>query len=309
LRGLSANTNSHSDYRGVLNATGSFLLWGLFPLYWKQLQGISAFELIAHRVVWSLVFLLVVLARLKAFGALRPAFADARLLGLNFLSSVLLAANWTTYIWAVNRGFIIETSLGYFLTPLGNVALGCVFLHERLRPLQWSAIALAALGVLLLLFKVGHVPWIALTLAGTWSCYGILKKKSALGPVAGLTVETLVLLPFAAVLLLWRAHTGEGALGHVSALQQVLVLGAGVVTAIPLLLFADGAKRIRMTTLGLLQYVAPTVQFLIGLFVYREAFDAPRLQAFALIWAGLALYSADSFWAQRRLLLKIAEAA
>lgn len=306
---MSAPTPKSAATRGTLTAAASFLLWGIFPIYWKQLEGIPAFELIAHRITWSLVFLLVVLARRHAFGALRPPFTQPRLLGLNLLSSVLLAANWTVYVWAVNSGHIIETSLGYFLTPLGNVALGYLLLHERPRPLQWSAIALAALGVGLLLLRVGHVPWIALTLAGTWAGYGILKKKSALGPLVGLTVETLVLLPFAVALLLWRAHTGEGALGRVDAWQQVFVLSAGLVTAIPLLLFADGAQRIRMTTLGLLQYLSPTVGFLIGLLLYHEPFDTEHLQAFALIWGGLALYSADSFWAQRRVLLKATGAA
>ena len=265
---------------------------------------VSPFELIAHRSTWSLFFLLGVLAWQKDFRSLLPAFTSARLLGLNALSSVLLAANWTIYVWAVNAGHIIESSLGYFLTPLCNIAFGYLFLHERLRRLQWISIVLAALGVGLLLVGVGHTPWIALSLAGTWSCYGLLKKQSALGPIAGLTVETLVLLPVAAGLLLWRAHTGEGALGHASATVQAYVLSAGVVTSIPLLLFAYGARRIPLTTLGLLQYLAPTVQFLIGLLVYREPFDAVRLQCYALIWAGLVLYSADSFWMQRRFFLK-----
>ena len=305
---MSAPTPKPDATRGTLTAAASFLLWGILPIYWKQLEGISAFELIAHRVTWSLVFLLVVLAHRHAFGALRPPFTQARLFGLNLLSSVLLAVNWTVYVWAVNSGHIIETSLGYFLSPLGNVALGYLLLHERPRLLQWSAIALAAVGVGLLLLRVGRVPWIALTLAGTWGGYGILKKKSALGPLVGLTVEALLLLPFAVAMLLWQAHTGAGALGRVGAWQQGLVLSAGLVTAIPLLLFADGAQRIRMTTLGLLQYLSPTVQFFLGLLLYHEAFDTGHLQAFALIWGGLALYSADSFWAQRRILLKAAGA-
>jgi len=268
------------------------------------MQGVPAFELIAHRITWSLLFLLGVLAWQRNFGPLRPAFTDARLFGLNLLSSLLLAVNWTVYVWAVNAGHVIESSLGYFLVPLVNVALGSVLLHERLRQLQWLAITLAAIGVGVLLLRVGRVPWIALTLAGTWAGYGLLKKKSALGSIAGLTVETILLFPVAAALLWWWHHTGVGALGRVDARTHVFVLGAGVVTAVPLLLFAYGAQRIRLTTLGLLQYVAPTVQFLIGLFVYREPFDAARLQAFALIWCGLLLYSGDGLWAQRRLLFK-----
>ena len=303
-----ATPSSHSP-RGALTATASFLLWGVLPIYWKQLETLPAFELISHRVTWSLLFLLAVLAHRRAFGALRAPFTEARLFGLTLLSSVLLAANWTIYIWAVINNHIIETSLGYFLTPLCNVALGYLLLRERLRGLQWSAIALAALGVGLLFFRVDHVPWIALALAGTWSSYGILKKQSALGPLVGLTVETILLAPFAVALLAWLAHTGTGALGRVDAWHEVLLLSAGVVTSVPLLLFADGAQRIRMTTLGLLQYLAPTVQFCIGLLLYHEAFDHHELRAYALIWVGLALYSADGFWAQRRVLLKVGAAA
>ncbi len=298
-----SNIPIHPDAgRGALAAAGGFLFWGLVPVYWKQMQSIAAIELIAHRIIWSLIFLLGVLAWQKMSGELRPAFASGRMLGLNLLSSLLLATNWTVYVWAVNAGHILESSLGYFLTPLGNVALGYLLLHERLRPLQWTAIALAAMGVTFLLFGVGHFPWIALTLAGTWSGYALLKKRSALGSLAGLTVETLLLFPFAAILLLWRNHTGQGALGRVDAWHHVLVLSVGVITAIPLLLFAYGAQRIRLTTLGLLQYLSPTAQFLIGLLVYHEAFDSGRLQAYALIWCGLIFYSADGFWAQRRAL-------
>jgi chloramphenicol-sensitive protein RarD len=276
----------------------------LVPIYWKQLTGINPVELITHRIVWSLVLLLAVVGWQGNFPALRQAFASGRLVGLNLLSSVVLAANWTVYVWAVNTGHVIESSLGYFLVPLVNVALGSWFLHERLRPLQWVAIGFAALGVSLLLVRVGHVPWIALTIAGTWASYGLLKKQSSLGAVTGLTVETLLLCPLAIGLLLWWHHTGEGALGRVDAHQHAWLLCVGAVTAVPLLMFAYGAQRIRLTTLGLLQYLAPTVQFLLGYFLYREPFAGAQLQAYGLIWLGLALYSADGFWTQRRLLLK-----
>lgn len=265
---------------------------------------VSAFELIAHRVVWSLAFLLAVLGWQKNFAALRPGFADARAIGVNLLASLLLTANWTVYVWAVNAGHVIETSLGYFLVPLLNVGVGALFLHEKLRRAQWAAVGLAAGGVALLLWRVGHAPWIALSLAATWTSYGLLKKKSGLGALAGLTVETILLFPAAAALLLWRNHTGEGALGLVDARTQAFVLSAGVITAIPLVLFAYGAQRIRMTTLGLLQYLAPSVQFVIGLLIYREPFDSARFQAFGLIWLGLMVYTADMFWVQRRMLLK-----
>lgn len=272
------------------------------------MQGIPAYELIAHRITWSLVFLFGVLAWQKKFASLRPAFASPRAAGRTLLSSLLLTVNWTVYVWAVNGGHILETSLGYFLVPLMNVALGALVLHEKLRRLQWAAIALAALGVAVLLARVGHVPWIALTIAGSWTAYGLLKKNSAQGSIAGLTAETLILFPVAAGLLLWWHHTGAGALGRVDLRTHGFVLTAGVVTAVPLLLFAYGAQRLRLTTLGLLQYLAPSAQFLIGLFVYHEPFDPARFQAFALIWAGLALYTADTFWAQRRTLLRAAGA-
>lgn len=282
------------------------MFWGVVPIYWKQMQGVSAFELIAHRLVWSLVFLCGVLAWQRNFSSLRPAFAGVQATGLTLLSSLLLTVNWTVYVWAVNEGFIIETSLGYFLVPLMNVALGSLFLHEKLRRPQWLAIGFAAAGVALLLVRVGHVPWIALSIAVTWTAYGLMKKKSAQGSIAGLTAETLILFPVAAGLLLWWHFRGGGALGHADIRTQAFVLSAGVVTAVPLLMFAYGAQRMRLTSLGLLQYIAPSVQFLIGLFVYQEAFDAVRFQAFGLIWSGLIIYTADTFWAQRRYLLKTA---
>lgn len=296
---------THPDAaRGAIAATASFLIWGVVPVYWKQMQGVSALELITHRIAWSLLFLIGVLWWQKNLSALRPAFTESRTFGLNLLSSVLLAINWVVYIWAVNSGHVIESSLGYFLVPLVNVALGSLLLHERLRPPQWIAIGFAAAGVGVLLTRAGHVPWIALTLAVTWAGYGLLKKQSSLGSIAGLTVETILLFPLAAGLLLWWQHTGEGALGRVDLRLHLYILSVGVVTAIPLLLFAYGVQRIRLATLGLLQYLAPSVQFLLGYLVYREAFDAVRLQAFGLIWCGLALYTADAFWIQRRMLLK-----
>lgn len=270
------------------------------------MQHVSAPELIAHRIVWSLVFLVGIVAWQRDFASLRPGLSSVRAVGLNLLASILLTLNWGVYVWAVNAGHVIETSLGYFLVPLCNVAVGSLVLHERLRPMQWTAIALAAFGVLMLLVRVGHIPWVALSLAFTWTSYGLLKKKSALGPIAGLTVETLLLFPVAAALLLWWHHTGEGALGRIDARTHAFVLSAGVVTAVPLVLFARGAQRIRLTTLGLLQYLAPTTQFLLGLFLYREPFDAARLQAFGLIWIGLMVYTADAFWTQRRVILKAA---
>lgn len=287
---------------GALAAGFCYFLWGLVPLYWKQLAAINPVELIAHRHLWSLAFVALVIAARGGFREVRAALGTAHGLCRNLASAVLLTANWLVYVWGVNTGHVIETSLGYFLVPLVNVAAGRLILHEHLRRLQWLAIALAAAGVTLMIFQVGRPPWIALVIAGTWGGYGLLRKQSPLGSLAGLTVETLLLAPLAVAFLLWQHHTGAGALGRVSVGQHALVLSSGVITAVPLLLFAYGARRIRLSTLGLLQYVAPTVQLVIGIAVYHEGFSHQRAMTFLFIWAGLALYTADNLWAQRKIL-------
>jgi len=280
--------------RGALAAALCYLFWGLVPLYWRQLAVVDAVELIAHRLVWSLVFVMAVIFYRAGWKELRAALGTRRGVGLNLLSSALLTGNWLVYVWGVNSGHVIECSLGYFLVPLLNTALGRWVLRERLRPAQLVAIGCAAVGVAVQLVQVGRLPWIALTLAVTFGGYGLLRKLSPLGPLTGLAVETTLLAPAAAAFLLWRQHTGEGALGHASATLQALVLSTGVVTAVPLLLFAYGARRIRLTTLGLLQYIAPTVQFTLGVTVFQETFDRHQALAFAFIWAGLVLYTIDN---------------
>ena len=280
--------------RGALAAALCYLTWGLVPLYWHLLAEVSALELIAHRLVWSLVFVAALLVWRGGLAEFRAALGTDQGFALNLLSSVLLTGNWLVYVWGVNHGHVIECSLGYFLVPLLNVALGRWVLHEQLRPAQVVAIGCAALGVAIQIFQLGRPPWIALALALTFGFYGLLRKRSALGPLTGLAVETTLLAPLAIALLLWRHHTGEGALGHASATTQALVFSTGVVTAIPLLLFAYGARRIRLTTLGLLQYIAPTVQFSLGVAVFHEPFARDRALAFAFIWTGLALYTFDN---------------
>lgn len=285
---------------GAIAAACCYLLWGLVPLYWKQLASIDPVELIAHRHAWSLLFLLVLVGVQGGFGGVRAAIGTARGLGANFLSAVLLTVNWLVYVWGVNTGHVIECSLGYFLVPLVNVAAGRFVFHEHLRRLQWVAISFAAAGVVLQIAQFGRPPWIALTIAGTWGAYSVMRKQSPLGSLTGLTVETLLLAPFAVMFLFWRHRLGTGALGRVDLSTHLLVLSSGVITAIPLLLFAYGARRIRLSTLGLLQYLAPSVQFAIGVWVYHETFSRGRAASFALIWTGLALYTADNLWAQRR---------
>ena len=285
---------------GALAAALGYFLWGLVPLYWKQLGDINAVELIAHRHVWSLAFLLLLLGAQGGFRQVVGAFRRGRSIATNLLSAVLLTINWLVYVWGVGMGEVVECSLGYFLVPLVNVAVGRFVLHEHLRRAQWVAIALAAMGVATMIFQLGRPPWIALTLAGTWGAYSLMRKQSSLGSLGGLTVETLLLAPLAIGFLLWQNHTGAGALGRVDMRSHVLVLSTGVITALPLLFFAYGARRIRMATLGLLQYIAPTVQLIIGVWVYHEPFPLSRVLGFALIWAGLALYTADNLIAQRR---------
>ena len=285
---------------GALAAASAYFLWGLVPLYWKQLGGIDAVELIAHRLVWSLFVLLALTAWQGHLGVVWAALRTGRALGPHLLSAILLTGNWLVYVWGVNTGHVIETSLGYFLVPLVNVAAGRFILHERLRRAQWVAIASAAAGVAVMMAQVGRPPWIALALAATWGGYGLLRKQSPLDALPALTLETVLFLPLAAGVLGWGWVAGSGALGRVDGATHALLLSAGVITTIPLLLFGYGARRIRLSTLGLLQYLAPSVQLVIGVWVYREPFARERALRFGFIWAALALYTADNLLAARR---------
>lgn len=280
--------------RGALAAATCYLAWGLFPLYWRELATVNSAELIAHRHLSSLLFILCLMAFGRRWEEWWTALRSREALAWHSLSGVLLTANWLVFIWGVNHGHVLEASLGYFLVPLVNVALGRFVLHEKLRRAQWIAIICATAGVCLLILRVGRMPWIALSLAATFGAYGLLRKKSPLGPLTGLGVETLLLAPAALAFLIWRERLGVGALGHANAYIHWLLLAAGVITAVPLLLFAYGARRIRFTTLGLLQYIAPTVQFALGVWVFREPFTATQTASFAFIWAGLAIYTFDN---------------
>jgi len=294
------SASAASAKTGALAAALCYFLWGLVPLYWKQLGGISAVELIAHRCVWSLLFVLVLVRAQGGFKAVLKALSTRRSVVINLGSSILLTTNWLGYVWGVNHGLVVECSLGYFLVPLVNVAAGRFVLHEHLRRAQWAAIACAAMGVGVMIAQLGRPPWLALFLAITWGGYGLMRKQSPLGSLTGLTVETLLLTPLAIAFLLWQNHTGEGALGRVDLPTHLVLLSAGVITATPLLLFAYGAQRIRMASMGLLQFIAPTVQLLIAVWVYHEPFARSRAFGFVFIWAGLVLYAADNLMAYRR---------
>lgn len=285
---------------GVLYAALAYTAWGLFPIFFKQLASVNALEVVMHRTVWSLVFLLGVLAVRRHWAWLRPVLRSPRVLGAFALSAVLLAANWSTYVWAVQNAHVLDASLGYFILPLVNVALGFVFLHERPRPGQWLAVAVAAAGVLWLTVQAGRVPWVALVLALTFGFYGLLRKVGALGALEGLTLETLVLSPVAAGLLAWWSWQGQGALVQGDATTLGWLLLAGPLTAVPLLLFAAGARRVSMSTMGILQYISPSLQLLLGVWLYGEVFASARALGFCLIWAALGVYGLEGWWNSRQ---------
>jgi chloramphenicol-sensitive protein RarD len=278
---------------GILSAASAFLCWGLFPLYFHAIGEVPPLQILAHRMLWSLLFLVIVLAVRRQWGWLGQV-RQPRIFGSFIASAVLLSVNWLIYIWAVNNGHVIEASLGYFINPLVNISLGYLLLKERLRPAQWMAIAVAALGVAWLTWQAGTVPWIALALAFSFGGYGLLRKTAALGALEGLSFETMVLFPLAAAYVIWLTINGQNAFINTdSTSTRLLLMAAGPITAIPLLLFASGARQIPLSVLGLLQYLSPTLQFLLGVWIFHEAFTADRLVGFVLIWAALALFAIE----------------
>ena len=300
-RAVSPQQQEHAEAKqGVAAATLCYLLWGLAPLYWKQLQSIEALQLIAHRHIWSLLVLLLLVLWQGGFQTIRATLGSRRAVAVHLLSAALLTTNWLVYVYGVNTGHVTECSLGYFLVPLVNVAFGHFVLRERLHRLQWLAIGCAAIGVAMLVVAIGEIPWIALALAASWGCYGLMRKQSKLAALPALSVETLLLAPLAIGWLFVCEVGGTGALGHVDERMHLLLVSAGLVTAIPLVLFAYSAQRIRLATLGLLQYIAPSVQLLLGVLVYGESFSTARAISFAWIWAGLCLYTGYGLVQQRR---------
>ncbi|MEZ4673168.1 MAG: EamA family transporter RarD [Caldilineaceae bacterium] len=287
--------------RGILYALGAYLSWGLLPLFWKALQGAAPLEILAHRVVWSVLFLLALLTVRRQWQWIRQVSRDRRVLLTFAATSVLLSVNWLTYIWAVNAGYVLESSLGYFINPLVNVVLGVVILGERMRWGQWAAVTLAAAGVIYLTVTLGTVPWIALTLALTFGVYALVRKTASLNSLEGLMVETAFMLIPALGYLFYLEWQGRGTFGHLAITHSVLLFATGVVTAVPLLLFAAGARRIPLSMIGLLQYTSPTIQFLLAIFLYHEPFSTTRLAGFVLIWTALAVYSGESLWQRRQL--------
>jgi chloramphenicol-sensitive protein RarD len=285
--------------KGIIYATSAFLLWGSFPLYFKLLKDVAPMQILAHRMLWSLVFLAIVLTWRKQWTWLGPALREPRVVAGFIFSAILLSGNWFLYIWAVNNGRTVDASLGYFINPLINVMLGYFLLKERLRPGQWAAIGLAACGVAWLTWQAGQLPWISLTLACSFGTYGLMRKTAPLGALEGLSLETLLLLPLALGYAIWLSTRGENVFMSLPTHLQWLLMAAGPITAVPLLLFASGARLIPLSVLGLLQYIAPTLQLLTGVVIFHEPFSSQRMIGFIIIWGALALYSIESMWRSR----------
>lgn len=271
----------------------AYLCWGLFPLYWKLLRPSTPVEILAHRIVWSLVLVVAVVAVSRSWAGFARLVRTPRKLALVALAAALIAVNWGTYIYGVNSDRVVETSLGYFINPLGTVLLGVFVLRERLRAGQWAALAVGAVAVAVLTVDYGHVPYLALTLAGSFGCYGLVKKRLAVPAVDGLLGETAALSLPAAIFLVMLAARGDSTLGRVSVSHTVLLILSGAVTAIPLLLFAGAANRIPLSAIGLLQYVAPIMQLGCGVLIFKEPMPPVRLLGFALVWLALGAFTWD----------------
>ena len=293
--------------KGILYGIGAYVLWGFFPIYWKFLHPVPALQVIGHRIGWSFIMLAVYVLITKQWQDFRSVAFKAKTIGMYSIAAVLLSINRLIYVWGVNAGFIVETSLGYFINPLLSVLLGVIFLRERLRPMQWIPVGLAAVGVIYLTFVYGRLPWIALSLAFSFGFYGFVKKLSPLGSLYGLTLETGIVFPVALIYLVVVGVNGTGAFFHAGTLIDLFLIGAGIVTTIPLLMFASAAKQIPLTLVGLLQYIAPTLQFLIGVFVYKESFDFSHFIGFAIVWVALIFFAVESYIANRTPIQSIPE--
>lgn len=290
-----------SSYRvGLLLGIGAYGLWGLFPLFWPLLEPASALEILADRFLWSFVFLALVITVTRSWSRIRPALSQRRNLLLLAVASLLIAVNWGVYIWAVNSGRVVEASLGYFINPLVVVLLGTLVFHEQLRRLQWTAVGVAAVAVVILTAGFGGVPWIALVLAFSWAGYGVVKKIVGMDPIASLTIETAYATPVAAVYLVWLQSQGSLVFGHSSTANTALLMLTGVVTAVPLVMFGGAANRIPLSTIGVLQYLTPTIQFIIGITVAGEVMSAFQWVGFAIVWIALAVFTFDGVRHARR---------
>ena len=285
---------------GVLYAGAAYLSWGAFPLYFRAVKHVPAPEIIVHRVLWCALFVALLLAATRRFIGFKALWRAPRLVGTLCLTTALVTTNWLIFVWAVNAGRVLETSLGYFINPLVSMLLGFLFLGERLRPAQRLAVGLAALGVVNQMWQLGVAPWVPLGLAASFGGYGLLRKRLRLDAMNGLFIETLLAAPVALAYLAWTWRQGVAAFGHVDRATDFLLVLAGPITAIPLMLFAAGAQRLSLSTLGFLQYIVPTLTLVLAVHVFGEPFGRAQLVTFGLIWLGLALYSLDLWRTLRR---------
>jgi chloramphenicol-sensitive protein RarD len=285
---------------GAFYAGSAFLIWGLGPIYWKALSDVPPLEIIVHRVVWAIIILLISIVIGRFWNEFVNALKDLRILLTLLLTAVILAGNWLLYIWAINNNYILQGSLGYYINPLVNVVFGVLFLRERLRPAQTAAVLLAGLGVVYLTFYYGEFPWIALLLASSFGIYGLIRKVAPVGPLVGLSIEVMLMTAPAAIYLVYLGATGRGSFLRGSISTDLLLLGTSVLTAVPLTFFTAGAKRLNLSTVGLLQYMAPTIMFLLAVFYYREPFARAQVWIFIMIWIALIIYSTDSVIYYRR---------
>ena len=279
--------------RGLLAVTGAFFIWGLFPLYWKQIDHVPALQIMAHRVVWCFVFVMIYMLVRYGKSWISPVLKRPKTLGLLVCSSVLIAVNWWLYIWGVNNNHIVETSLGYFINPLVNILLGVALLKEKLRKLQWIAVAMAALGTGYMTVKFGRFPWIAIVLALSFGTYGFLRKIASVESMPGLAFENILLMPILLAYLIFTESAGGGAFTHTGLKTDLFLIGGGILTAVPLAWFAFGARIIPYSTVGILQFIGPSLQLLVGVFVFSEAFTQIHAVGFGFIWLALALYVVD----------------
>lgn len=295
--------------RGLIFGASAYVLWGTFPLYWTLLEPSGAIEILAHRIVWSLLTMMVILVLTRRVGQFTGLLRDRRKLLLITCAAVVISINWGGYIWGVNNGRVVETSLGYFINPLVTVLMGVLVLGERLRRLQWVAMGVACVAVAVLALDYGRPPWVALLLAFSFGTYGLLKKQAGVGAVESITLETIVLAPVAAAYIAWLAATGDSSFGTNGAGHALLLTTTGVITAVPLMLFGAAAIRVSMVSLGLLQYLAPTIQFALGLLVFHEPMPASRWIGFGLVWLALVLFTVEAVNHRRRQLRLVAHAS
>lgn len=285
------NSQNVDSLRGLGFALTAYLLWGFLPVYLKALSNIATLEVLAHRVIWSVPVALLILAALGRTGELKAALANPRMLGMAAITAAIISANWGVYVWSIQSGHVLEAALGYYINPLFSVFLGAVLIKERLSTAQKLAIGLAALAVGYLTWQVGKLPLVALSLTVTWGFYAYFKKMLPIGPNQGFALEVILLLPFALGYAVWQAWRGEAAFLNGSTRDTLLLMGSGVVSAVPLMIYANGAKLLKLSTIGILQYIAPTLIFLTAVFWFGEPFDQTRLIAFVMIWTGLVIYT------------------